>query len=280
MSESDKFLKPDKVYKIRGSLVEMPDGTLEHTKAFDFLQVPLDDYSDLEFTYPEIRRMHMHIMKMKTGIQAMAPILCAGAVKCIFRYRCPIVDRTILTEDGMDIDFSKQNVKKFPLLRQCLIERDFIDFKRAEYIEEYRIDGSSPTELGMVNRLAELDLYEYRIALIFANGDFDGEGQDLLKSQVSGVTPSGKPLTKMEIHPAFELKEKIQRMRDNILEAMIGTRREKLKQASLLRDAMVSDVSVNMASLSRKLEALKNPEEDTTTNTIEVEYSEIGIEEE
>ena len=61
-------------FKIKGMLVERPDGTIERTKMFDILEVPLDDYSDLEFTLDEIRRLRMHIMKMRTGIQAMAPL--------------------------------------------------------------------------------------------------------------------------------------------------------------------------------------------------------------
>lgn len=274
MSDPEEPGKLAKKYKIKGSLVESPDGSIEKTKVFDFLQVPLDDYSDLEFTYDEVKRMQMHMIKMKTGVQAMAPLLCSGPVRCPFRYRCPIIDRSILTVDGDDIDFRKQDIKKFPLLRQCCFEREYFDSKRLEYLEEYHVNTESPTEVGMVNRLAELDLYEYRLALLFANGDHNGEGQDFLKEQISGVTPAGRPMTKTEIHPAFELKEKIHRMRDRILEAMIGTRREKLKQASLLRDVATTDISVNMAALSKRLELLS-----VSDDTIEVEFSETPEEE-
>jgi len=83
--------KSDKtVYKIKGALVRTKEGELMPTKAFDFMDLPLDDYSDLEFDYEQVKRVQMHTMKMRTGFQAMAPCLCSGPQKCIFRHRCPL----------------------------------------------------------------------------------------------------------------------------------------------------------------------------------------------
>ena len=95
--------KPEKMYRLKGSLIKREDGTFEPTKMFDILEIPLDDYSDIEFTESEVKRIRMHVMKLKTGIQAMAPLLCPGPVKCPFRYRCPIVDRDIRTLNGTEI---------------------------------------------------------------------------------------------------------------------------------------------------------------------------------
>ena len=63
------------VFKIKGMLVERGDGTTEKTKMFDIFELPLDDYSDLEFSLEEVRRMRMHVMKMRTGITTLAAVL-------------------------------------------------------------------------------------------------------------------------------------------------------------------------------------------------------------
>lgn len=124
----------EKVYKIKGALIKYPDGSTERTKMFEILEIPLDDYSDLEFTESEVRRIRMHVMKMKTGIQAMAPLLCSGPVKCPFNKRCPLVDRTKLTPNGT-IDFHNQNIKKFPLLRQCCDAKTRVCLSNGQYKE-------------------------------------------------------------------------------------------------------------------------------------------------
>jgi len=239
----------EKTYCIKGSMMKREDGSMEPTKMFDILEIPLDDYSDIEFTEAEVRRIRMHVMKLKTGIQAMAPLLCSGPVKCPFRYRCPIVDRNIKTLDGRDINFTNQNIKKFPLLRQCIFERELLDFQRRRYIEEYDADVESPTEMGMVNKLAELDLFDMRATMVLAHGDDKGEGINLLKQQVTSVSMDGQEITRMETHPAFELKEK----REDILKSMVGTRREQYKQAAALKKQDFSDPSTNVAGLRERL---------------------------
>jgi len=269
--ETSKEEKDTGTYKIKGTLVEYGDGTIQKTKMFDILDVPLDDYSDLEFSLEEVRRMRMHVMKMRTGVQAMAPILCVGSVKCVFRHRCPIVDRNIRTPDG-EIDFRNQNVKSFPILRQCPLERDFLDFKRNQYIDEYEIDVDSPTEMGMINKLAELDLYDYRTTLVLANGDDKGEGVDLLKKQVTGTSITGEKMMRLEAHPAFELKERIQKMRENILEAMVGTRRERYKQAAALKQQDTDDPSTSVADLRERIAKLEHE------TAIDAEFTDIAEE--
>ena len=263
----------EKMYKIKGSLIKREDGSMEPTKMFEILELPLDDYSDIEFTESEVRRIRMHVMKMKTGIQAMAPLLCAGPVKCPFRYRCPIVDRDIRTMGGRDIDFSKQDVKKFPLLRQCIFERELLDYQRRRYIEEYDADIESPTEMSMVNKLAELDLYEMRATLVLAHGDDKGEGVDLLKKQVTSVGMTGEKIMRMETHPAFELKEKIHKMRGEILQSMVGTRREKYKQAAALKKQDFSDPSTAVADLRERIAQIEKE------TAIEAEFTEHKEEE-
>ena len=264
--------KEENKFMIKGKLMRTEEGELVPTKIFDFLEIPLDDYSDLEFSLEEVRRVRMHSLKMRTGIQAMAPILCLGPVKCPFSKRCPIVDRTKRRTDGA-LDFAAQDMTKFPLMRQCIFERDFMDFKRRQYMEEYDVDGNSATEMGMINKLAELDLYEYRATLILAQGDAEGEGLNLLKSQTAGSTAEGDELFRLEVHPAFELKEKLHKMREDILRSMVGTRREQYKQAAALKEAQGNDPSTNVSALRERISKLEKE------NVIDAEFKEVKKEE-
>lgn len=257
--ESTTGDKQQTVYKIRGSLMRQPDGTLTPTSRFDMLGLQLDDYSDLEFSDKDLRRMQAHLLGMRMGTTASAPLKCSGPVKCIFRHRCPLVDGSLKLPNG-EINFAGQNIKKFPLFRSCIFEREFIDSQRQAYMEEYLVDEASPTEMFMVSKLAELDLYDYRATLVLALGDKDGEGSDLMKEQVTGCTPDGSLITKLELHPAFVVKQQIQKAKAEILEAMVGTRRERYKQAAALRQDDHTDPSSQVSALREKIAQIEQGE--------------------
>lgn len=261
----------EKIYKIKGSLVRNPDGSLVPTSRFKMLGLAkLDDYSDLEFTETDIKRMHGHILGMRMGTTAVAPLLCSGPVKCVFRQKCPLIDQTLRTPSG-GIDYVNQNPKKFPLFRGCIFEAQFLDAQKQSYIDEFQIDVDSPTEMMLINKLAELDLYDYRASLILAHGDRDGDGGDLLKEQTTGFSPDGSAeIKRLELHPAFEIKERIMKARANILEAMVGTRREQYKQAAALRQENKSDPSTIVAQLKQKILQIEQGEVDV----IDTEFTE------
>lgn len=228
------------------------DGKMEKSEMLDLLELDLDDYSDCEksFSLEDTRRFRMHMMNMRTGVQAMAPILCSGPIKCPFIKRCPLVD--------MSLPLNKQNIKKWPLQRQCPVERGFLNFRRRQYLDEYDADIDSPTELGMVNKLAELDLYEYRVTLVLAHGDADGDGLDLMKSQKTGKDLMGDEMVRLESHPAWELKQKIHKQRMEILESLVGTRKEKYKRDAALKQKEGTDTSSVQSALKKKLDEIRD----------------------
>jgi len=223
----------------------------------ELLDIPLDSYAELDFTDADLRKIRLHALKMRTGLQAMAPILCLGPNRCPFRMRCPVVDRDVKTATG-EIDFFHQDIKKFPLFKQCPFERDFLEFKRKQYLEEFDVDPSSPTDMGLVNKLAELDLYDYRATLVLANGDREGQGMDLLKNQVVGVSKTGEIMTSLITHPAWELKERLQKQRSEILNMMVGTRREKYKKDAALNQRDAGDAATIAAALRARLDSLNS----------------------
>ena len=180
-----------KLYKSKGELIVYEDGTTDKTKMFAFLEVPLDDYTDLTFTEPELRKIRMHFMNMQTGIQAMAPIQCGGPVKCPFVQRCPFFDITKTV--------ANQNIKKFPLLRQCVSRDSMVhlsDGKRKKIS-----DIKAGEEVLSLNR----DTCEIRfnkVKDIVCNG---------LKNVYLVKTRGGHAIKATEDHPFFVIKEKVHR---------------------------------------------------------------------
>lgn len=61
-------------------------GSLTKHDYFSFLEIDFDDYSDIEFTPDEAKKVAAHMRKMKTGHTAMVPMICSP--KCPFRQRC------------------------------------------------------------------------------------------------------------------------------------------------------------------------------------------------
>lgn len=276
MEEKEEKKEADVEYHLNGGLVKYPDGKITKSNMFDIFQIPLDDYTACEkaWTQSDMRRIRMHGMKAKTGVQSVVPCHCLGPAKCPFRNRCPIVDRKIKTVDG-EIDFYNQDINKFPLMAQCPHELEFVNFKMIQYAEEYDVDPESPTELGMISRLAVLDLYEYRLTLVMAHGDDKGEGMDLMKNQVTGTDLTGKKLTRKEIHPAWEIKEKIHKQREDILKSMVGTRREKYKKEAALKQRDSQDTSTTIADLRSKLTQLEN--QGDLDEVIDAEFKETEV---
>jgi len=77
------------------------DGKLTKHGYFEFLKVNLDDYSDLEFSPDEARKISNHLRRLSTGSAAMTPMYCAGSL-CPFADRCPL-----------------QKMGKAPIGKQC-----------------------------------------------------------------------------------------------------------------------------------------------------------------
>lgn len=231
--------KKEAIYTLGGKLITARD-EIKDTDMFDLLAVELDDYTDLEFTEPEARKIKSHIMNMRHGLSAMAPIYCGGPAKCPYRERCPL--------KGLP-------TRKYPLMRQCILERDFIIHKRFEYIEELDVNVESPTEMALINRLVEIDIYDYRASLILAMGDNKQEGQDLLKEQITGISPVGDEIKQLVPHPAFDIKERLQRQRMELLRDLVATRREKYKKRAALKEKGEDDHSIKEAKLAEKLKA-------------------------
>jgi hypothetical protein len=217
------------------------------------------------------RRLRATIFNLRTGIQAVTPAVCTGPVKCPFAHKCPIVDRDIRDSHTREVDMIHQDADDFPIGDECIVEKAILNVKRRDYIEEYEVDPTSPTEIGMANKLAELDLLEMRVSLVLSGGDDNGEGVNLLKKQITGLDRDNNPISRLEIHPAWELKERIQKQRDSILLSMIGTRREQYKRDAAMKERIINDPSSKVSELKAAIIQNRNKGEE---DIIDAEFTE------
>jgi len=80
------------------------------------------------------------------------------------------------------------------------------------------------------------------------------ECAELTKDVVVGVDGEGKPIVNKEVHKAWELKERVKKRKQKILESLVGTRKEKYKRDAALKKPSDKEPSTQVAELRRKLE--------------------------
>jgi hypothetical protein len=105
----------------------------------------------------------------------------------------------------------------------------------------------------MITELVELDIYDLRATMILARP----ECAELTKDVVVGVDREGKPIVNKEVHKAWELKERVKRRKQKILESLLGTRKEKYKRDVALKRRSEKDPSTQAIELKRKLEKVR-----------------------
>lgn len=210
-------------------------GKLTKSKYFEFLANDLDDYSDLEFTPTQARKISQHLRTLSTGSSAMAPMYCAGP-QCPFAERCPL-----------------QQMGKAPIGKQCLIEVQLMKQWIVNFFEEYDIDPQNFTEVAYANELAELMVYEMRLNMNLAKA----ENAELVYDQSVGVDREGTPIIQKQISPFMEQKQRIADRKSKIIKLMVGDRQEKYKKEAALKVKLEDDPSTSMADMRARLENLK-----------------------
>ena len=204
----------------------------------DLSQSAVDDYSDIKLSSAAMNRLARTLISAKAGLVSMAPLICRGPSGCPFFARCPIY-----MEDGIG--------GTYPLDRQCIVELNFARDRFADYIQEFDVADAvktSPTLRSQVSKLAEFDLYEYRVNLVLAGISGDSTG-NLLLQQAVGQDKTGEPIEQLQEHPAWRIKERIQKQRMELLDAMGAT----IKRRVAIEVATKKVDSENLLSKQREL---------------------------
>jgi len=191
------------------------------------VETTIDSYESIQLTPEEKQKLKVHLAHLKTGLQAMVPLKCGGP-KCpeVFRKNCPLAQ-----------------MNKAPMGKQCFMEVSLFMVWREGYINEYGVDPMSPTEVGMANELAELDVLELRATMAMAEPDM----AQMVTENVVGVTKEGEPISMLGVNPLWEAKERLKARRSRIIKLLVGDRQEKYKREAALKKTDGSDASTAMA---------------------------------
>jgi len=223
---------PKTHYRLDG-LAITTEGKVTQTRIFEFLKLDPNDYSDLTMTAEEAETVTRSLRHLSTGLNAIVPIFCGGEEKCPFKKICPFI-----------------KIGKPPVLRPCYVEKQLITAWTVAYMEEFAVDPSNLSEMSLVMELAELDIYDWRATFQLHKGS----GPSMLQDQMVAVDESGNPIFNKVIHQAWEVKERIKRRKMQVLESLVGTRREKYKRDAALKRTNNDDPSNEYANLRARLE--------------------------
>ena len=161
------------------------------------------------------------INRIQTGLHAVAPIMCLGPNKCPFIDRCPIPER----DSNNKLEYGPD--ANYPMGRECILEKFYMQQKLVEYVSHLNVDPSNPVEMSIVNELALIDLYKNRTLMIMAVGDKAGQGRDFMRVDVLGFSESGDKAEQAKLHPAVDMLDRLERRREKWLEKLMETRKSK-----------------------------------------------------
>ena len=244
-----------------GGISITDEGKLIETKMFEFLRLDPDDYGDIVLSKEDADKVHKRLIGVKWGgAAAKTPLYCAGENVCPFAEDCPLVE--IQRESGDVV---------VPVGRKCPIEKELIAYWAAKYMQSFDIDPNNQAEVSLVTELAELDIFDYRASLILSRA----ENAEMTQEIVVGVDPEGRPISNEEIHKAFEIKERVKKRKQAILESLVGTRKEQYKRDAALRKRTDKDPSTQAAELKRAIEEAKDTLANAAMPVQDAEFEEV-----
>jgi hypothetical protein len=197
-----------------------------------FNKLKADDYGSYLSKLPEekVEKIRNRINSYKTGVYASAPIVCYGPEKCPFIGKCPIPN---LDSEGK-LELGDNSL--YPLGRECLMEKFFVEQKTIDYLQYLDVDPRNPVEMSIINELALIDLYKNRCLLVLSQGDKNGQGRDFLLVDVLGFNENGDKAESTKLHPVVDMIEKLERRRERWLERLMETRESKAKFLTKLNE--------------------------------------------
>lgn len=187
----------------------------------------------------EAMRLATSMFSTKHGLFASVPLVCKGD-------ECPYKDTCVAYMYGVA-----------PKGERCPVEIANITQRFDQYCKELDIDSSKMVNVGLVKELIDCEIMIERCNQLLAT-----EG-NLIKDVVVGVSEAGTPFYRPEIHKALDIKNNNMRRKNDILQLLNSTPKDKAKT----EDARLIDPSIYAAEILRKF--------NEAANTIDAEYTEV-----
>jgi hypothetical protein len=156
--------------------------------------------------------------RLNTARVASIPMVCRGSA-CPSHKVCPLYAEDLA-----------------PLGESCPIEAKMIGMLMLGLMEELNVDPSSIIEVGMVRDLVDQEIQQLRKQNLLAQ-------DDVIQENVIGVSESGEPIMKKELHLAVSWEDKIHKRKGALLKQLLATR-----ESRVAAGAKVLDQAKNMAA--------------------------------
>jgi hypothetical protein len=188
-----------------------------------FKSLDAEDYNTYLDKIPaeKLGKIKKSVKRMQTGVHASAPLTCLGPDNCPFVRKCPIP--TVRMDGTLD----KGEPSDYPLGKECVMEKFYVEQKIVDYLQYLDVDPNNPVEMSIVNELALIDLYKNRCLFVLANGDKKGDGRDFLMTDVTGFNENGDRAETTKLHPVIDMIDRLEKRRERWLERLMETRKAK-----------------------------------------------------
>ena len=207
------------------------------------------------------RRIINSINRVQTGLHAVAPIMCMGPVKCPFISKCPIPE----SNGTEDVVYGPDS--NYPIGRECILEKFYMQQKIIEYVEHLNVSPDNPVEMSIVNELALIDLYKNRSLMIMSVGDRSGQGRDFMRTDILGFNENGDVAESSKLHPAVEMLDKLEKRREKWYDKLMETR--KAKADWMAKIGNTNSESKILGEIQKLREALTSLESNTPLELVE-----------
>jgi hypothetical protein len=141
----------------------------------------------------------------KHGLLASIPLVCRAE-------KCPYAETCIAQLYGTA-----------PVGERCPVEMVNIMHKFVQYCEELNIDKTKMVNLGLIKELIDCEVMIERCNALLAKSG------ELIPDVIALVDDQGTPYYKPEIHKAIEIKDKNQKRKNEILQLLNSTPKDKAK---------------------------------------------------
>ena len=194
----------------------------------------------LELTQEELVSVQQGMRRLSTGLRAAIPIRCYGE-KCPFTTQCPFF-----------------KIEKAPFGKNCPVESMLMDVYTKRYLDEFEVHPEDMSEVASMTMLAATHIMEMRAFMILGKeAEEEGGNPDGFIKNVVGFNNNDEPIIQMQEHPAFGQIERAWRWRRNLLESMVGTRKEKYRRDAALKERASDSSSFDAADLKSKIDRLR-----------------------
>ena len=196
----------------------------------------------------EALRLASGMAKVKHGLYASVPIVCKGQ-------ECPYIETCGLDLYGMT-----------PEGERCPLEIAEAIKTFEEYCAELEIDQYSRVDLGLLKELIDIEITLIRADKVIASDPA------LIQEIAVAINPRGDQITRPELHKAYELKDRLNRRKHEVLRLLNSTRKDKAGDI-----ARSIDPSTYAAELIRRYQESQNAIEAEDYTVVDVETDELKL---